>query len=129
MCLYKHCKHYTLVKGHKFACICHIHLIVSGTTRYVPLKISQYIGSPFLFTYNQTPQADQVILKRQCLWDHIQINWKDEKVQFKDKAMALREHLNVPLIDKIRLRYIISKEHQIMYMIRQGDTWYNLKQI
>ena len=129
MCLYKHCKHYTLVKGHKFACICHIHLIVSGTTRYVPLKIGQYIGSPFLFTYNQTPQTDQVILKRQCLWDHIHINWKDEKVQFKDKAMALREHLNVPLIDKIRLRYIISREHQIMYMIRQGDTWYNLKQI
>ena len=69
MCLYKHCKHYTLVKGHKFACICHIHLVVSGTTRYVPLKIGQYIGSPFLFTYNQAPQTDQVILKRQCLWD------------------------------------------------------------
>ena len=46
MYLYKHCKNYTLIKGHRFACICHIHLVISGTTRYVPIKIGQYIGSP-----------------------------------------------------------------------------------
>ena len=30
---------------------------------------------------------------------------------------------------KIRLRYIFARNHQIMYMIKQGDTWYNLKKI
>ena len=129
MCLYKHCKNYTLIKGHRFACICHIHLVISGTTRYVPIKIGQYIGSPFLFTYNQIPQANQVTLHKQCLWDNVHINWQNEQVRYKDKAVTLREHLNVPLIDKIRLRYIFAREHQIMYMIRQGDTWYNLKKI
>ena len=54
---------------------------------------------------------------------------RTEKINYKEKAMALRQHLNVPLIDKIRLRYLFSREHKIMYMVKQGDTWYNLKEM
>ena len=126
--MYKHCKDFTLIKGHRFASICHIHLVLSGTTRYVPLKIGQYIGSPFLFKYNHLPKSDQITLHKNCLWDNVHIRWGEEKVNYKDQVMSLRAHLNVPLIDKIRLRHIFSKEHQTMYMIKQGDTWYNLKQ-
>ena len=128
MYLYKHFKHFTLIKGHRFASICHIHLVLSGTTRYVPLKIGQHIGSPFLFKYNHLPQIDQIKLNRQCLWDNVHIRWGEEKVTYKDQTMSLRSHLNVPLIDKIRLRNIFSNNHKTMFMIKQGDTWYNLQQ-
>ena len=41
----------------------------------------------------------------------------------------LREYLNVPLKDKIRLRWILKKNYQVMYMVKQGDTWYNLTKL
>ena len=37
--LYQNCKHLTLVKGHRIASICHVHLVLGNATRYVPLKI------------------------------------------------------------------------------------------
>ena len=127
MYVYKYCRHFTLMKGHKFASICHIHLVFSSTTRYVPLKIGQFTGSPFLFKYNQIPLTDQIALQKQCLWDNVHIKWEEEKITYKKEVMSLREHLNVPLIDKVRLRYIMAKDYHVMYMIKQGDTWYNLK--
>ena len=47
--LYRQCKDMTQVKGHKFAGICKLYLIVGSSTRYVPLLIGQGVGSPFLF--------------------------------------------------------------------------------
>ena len=76
--LYQNCKHLTLVKGYKFASICHIHLILGNATRYVPFKIGQFVGSPFLFQYNSSPQVDQITLKKEVLWDHLHINWQDQ---------------------------------------------------
>ena len=55
--LYQNCKHLTLVKGHRFASICHVHLVIGNTTRYVPFKIGQFVGSPFLFEHNLNPQS------------------------------------------------------------------------
>ena len=63
--LYRSCKHFTLVKGHKFASICHIYTIIGNETRYVPIKIGQHVGSPYLFKFNT------VISKERLLWDHL----------------------------------------------------------
>ena len=54
--LYQNCKHLTLVKGHRFASICHLHLVLGNATRYVPLKIGQFVGSPFLFNTTEAPR-------------------------------------------------------------------------
>ena len=65
MYLYQNCKHLTLVKGHRFASICDVHLVLGNATRYVPLKIGQFVGSPFLFEYNRSPQVNQITLQKQ----------------------------------------------------------------
>ena len=58
--LYQNCKHLTLVKGHRFTSIYHVHLVIGHVTRYVPLKIGQFVGLPFLFEYNRNPQVNQL---------------------------------------------------------------------
>ena len=68
-------------------------------------------------------------LHKQCLWDTLHLQWKEERICYKEKNIPLREHLNVPLKDKYRLRRMFNKNHQIMYMIKQGDTWYNLTKL
>ena len=60
--VYRSCKHMSFLKGHKFASICHIHIIFYNNTRYVPLNIGHYIGSPFLFQYNELPLVENITL-------------------------------------------------------------------
>ena len=127
--VYRSCRHMSFLKGHKFASICHVHIIFCNNTRYVPLKIGHYIGSPFLFQYNELPLVENITLHKHCLWDIIHVEWDEERIHYKDRSIPLREHLNVPLKDKIKLRWILKKNYQIMYMVKQGDTWYNLTKL
>ena len=120
--VYRSCRHMSFLKGHKFASICHVHIIFCNNTRYVPLKIGHYIASPFLFQYNELPLVENITLHKHCLWD-------EERIHYKDRSILLREHLSVPLKDKIRLRWILKKNYQVMYMVKQGDTWYNLTKL
>ena len=127
--VYRSCRHMSFLKGHKFASICHVHIIFCNNTRYVPLKIGHYIGSPFLFQYNELPLVENITLHKHCLWDILHVEWDEERIHYKDRSIPLREHLNVPLKDKLRLRWILKKNYQIMYMVKQGDTWYNLTKL
>ena len=106
--LYQNCKHLTLVKGHRFASICHVHLVLGNATRYVPLKIGQFVGSPFLFEYNRSPQVNQITLQKQFLWDHMHMNWQCQEVKYKKNRIPLKETVTVPLKDKLRLRNIFD---------------------
>ena len=112
--VYRSCRHMTFLKGHKFASICHVHIIFCNNTRYVPLKIGHYIGSPFLFQYNELPLVENITLHKHCLWDILHVEWDEERIHYKDRSIPLREHLNVPLKDKVRLRWILKKNYQIM---------------
>ena len=124
--LYRQCKDMTLVKGHKFAGICKLYLIVGNSTRYVPLLIGQGVGSPFLFKFNQVIPLSKVSLEKQFLWDHVHLNWGEERIKHKNEEVPLRQHISVPLKEKIKLRQLLTPSTQLMYMVRQGDTWYNL---
>ena len=127
--LYQTCKNLTILKGHKFASVCHIHLIFCNDTRYIPIKIGQYIGSPFLFKYNLLPPQENITLSKQCLWDTLDIQWTHENITYKDKKIPMRGILSVPLKDKFRLGRMIRNPHRMMYMVKQGDTWYNLTHV
>ena len=127
--VYRSCRHMTFLKGHKFASICQVHIIFCNNTRYVPLKIGHYIGSPFLFQYNELPLVENITLHKHCLWDILHVEWDEERIHYKDRSIPLREHLSVPLKDKVRLRWILKKNYQVMYMVKQGDTWYNLTKL
>ena len=126
---YRTCKHLTLVKGHKFASICHIYIIVGNATRYVPIKIGQHVGSPFLFKHNGVIHRDRLSLQKQVLWDHLHLDWTEEEVVYKGKKIPLRQHVTITLADKIRMRNILTPDCCLMYMVKQGDTWYQLSKL
>ena len=45
----------------------------------------------------------------------------------KKNRIPLKETVTVPLKDKLRLRNIFDGDFHAMFMVKQGDTWYNLK--
>ena len=44
------------------------------------------------------------IYRKQCLWDVLHIEWEAERIYYKERAVPLREHLNVPLADKTQVK-------------------------
>ena len=70
---------------------------------------------------------NQITLHKQLVWDHLHLSWQDLKVTYKNKKVPLREHVTVQLKDKIRLRNIFDTPFHVMLMVKQGDTWYNMK--
>ena len=124
--LYRTCKHMTLMRGHKFASICELYVILSNTTRYVTLQIGKGVGSPFLFTYSHIIPKKKITLQKQILWDHVHLEWSNERIKYKDSPTPVREHVTIPLKDKIRIRNMFLSDFKVMYMAKQGDTWYNL---
>ena len=123
---YKSCKHLTLVRGYKFASICHLYIIVGNATRYVPVKIGQHVGSPYLFKYTELIPKERLSLQKQVIWDHLHLDWTDEEIKYKGKKIPLRQHVTISLSDKLRLRSILTPDCCLMYMVKQGDTWYQL---
>ena len=126
--LYKSCHHKTLTRGYKFASICELYVILCNSTRYVPLKIGKCVGSPFLFTYAHTIPKSKVQLQKQLLWDHVHLHWSNENIRYKDSPIPLKEHVTTKIGDKIRIRNMFLSDFKVMYMAKQGDTWYNLTQ-
>ena len=99
--LYRQCKDLTLVKGHKFAGICKLYLIVGSSTRYVPLLIAQGVGFPFLFKFNQTIPMSRVTLEKQLLWEHVHLDWGEEVIKHKQEVFPLKQHITVPIKEKL----------------------------
>ena len=127
--VYRSCKHFTLVKGHKFASICHIYIVIGNETRYVPIKIGQHVGSPFLFKYNTIICKERLSLQKQFLWDHLHLDWTEEEVVYKRQKIHLRQHVTIAFTDKFRLRSLLTPTCCLMYMVKQGDTWYQLTEL
>ena len=126
--LYKSCHQKTLTRGYKFASICELYVILCNSTRYVPLKIGKCVGSPFLFTYAHTIPKSKVQLQKQLIWDHVHLHWSNENIRYKDSPIPLKEHVTTKIGDKIRIRNMFLSDFKVMYMAKQGDTWYNLTQ-
>ena len=53
---------------------------------------------------------ENITLHKHCLWDILHVEWDEERIHYKDRSIPLREHLSVPLKDKIRLRWILKKK-------------------
>ena len=95
--LYRQCKDMALVKGHRFAGVCNLYLIIGTTTRYVPLLIGQSVGSPFLFKYNHTIPFLKIALEKQLLWDHVHLDWTEERIKHREETIPLKEaHHSIP---------------------------------
>ena len=84
------------------------------------------VGFPFLFQFSAIPSTDQIALQKECLWDHVHFNWGLNKVYYKNNQIPLRQHVTIPLSDKLKVRNISGGEHQVMFKVKQGETWYNM---
>ena len=88
--------------------------------------MAELCGNPNLFTCNKTLAIDKITMQKGCIWDHIHITWEEVIIRHAQSEIQVRQHMSVPLIDKIRMRKILTQSVDYTFMVQQGDTWMNV---
>ena len=68
-------------------------------------------------------EIDKVTLQKGYIWDILHIDWECVKLTHGGQDVFVREHVSVPLIDRIRMRRVFHQAEEFNIMVQQGDTW------
>ena len=124
--IYKHGRQLSLIYGHRFTNICKVYVLISNHTRYVKLKVAELCGNPNLFSCNKILEVDKITMQKGFIWDHIHIAWEEVTIRHAQSEIQVRQHMSVPLIDKVSMRRIFSHSVDYSFMVQQGNTWMNV---
>ena len=118
----------TFFKGFKYNNEVAIYVVIGDNSHFVPIKVKTVNGNAHLFNMSATITRNRLSLMRHSIWDILHINWDNVKIYKRDEEITLPKCIYIPLIDKIKIRYIMSQPEQMVYMmLKQGNTWNNLQ--
>ena len=108
---YLHFRKSRFYKGHRFSNAVKIIIFISDVQNYVPIKLCKAAGSIHLFKIIGTLKTENIKLKKNYLWDTLEINWKEVTV----------------MITKIKVRRLMNRNPLLFYlMLKEGITWFTL---
>ena len=72
---------------------------------------------------------DNVTLKKNWIWDVLEVNWNNVCITLNDKEVNLPVSLIIPLAHKIKTRQLFNKRNSlhVYVMLKQRKSWYNLE--
>ena len=115
--------------GQPFSNMVKIKLFLADTKSYVSLNLNQSARNTHLFKLIGELSSDNVILKKNWIWDVLEIRWVDTHIMLNSKEIHLPTTLLVPLIHKLKVRKLFGKRDlmHIYIMLKQTKSWYNLE--
>ena len=116
-----------IFKGHSFSNIVKIKLFVADSQSYIPLELNRIVGNVHLFKLTGIINLDKLILKKNWIWDVLEIDWTDTHITLNDKEINLPISLVILLTYKIRTRKLFNKRNSlhVYIMLTQRISWYN----
>ena len=114
-------------KGHLFSNNTKILLFISNTHSYIPIKLCRVAGSIHLFSIRERLNSDIVKLKKNWIWDVLEIDWSDISITLNDNEIDLPSSVIIPFKERYRARRLLRKHPLLFYvMLKQGKTWFSL---
>ena len=114
-------------KGCLFSNNTKILLFVSNAHSYVPIKLCRVAGSIHLFRIKGKLNSENVKLKKNWIWDILEIDWSDVSITLNDNEINLPRLLIIPFKEKYRARKLLRKHPLLFYiMLKQGNMWFSL---
>ena len=83
-------------------------LFISDAQYYVPVKLSRTAGSIHLFKITGKLTPEHVKLKRNILWDVIELDWKEVNMILNGSKINIPASVIRPLRDKFKIRWIVK---------------------
>ena len=114
-------------KGHLFSNNTKILLFISNTNSYIPIKLCRIAGSIHLFRIRGRLNTEHVKIKKNWIWDVLEIDWSDISITLNDNEIDLPRLVIIPFKERYRARKWLRKHLLLFYvMLKQGKTWFNL---
>ena len=80
MVIILHYRKTKLCKWHRFSNAVKIMLFISDIQNYIPIKLCKAAGSIHLFKIKGMLKAENIELKKNFIWDTLEIDWKEVTV-------------------------------------------------
>ena len=114
-------------KGCLFSNNTKILLFISNTLSYVPIKLCRVARSIHLFRIRGRLNPENVKLKKNWIWDVLEIDWSDVSIKLNDNEIDLPSSVIIPFKERYRARRLLRKHPLLFYiMLKQGKTWFSL---
>ena len=114
-------------KGCLFSNNTKILLFISNTHSYVPIKLYRVARSIHLFRIRGRLNPENVKLKKNWIWDILEIGWSDVSITLNDNEIDLPSLVIIPFKERYRARRLLRKHLLPFYvMLKQGKTSFSL---
>ena len=115
--------------GQPFSNLLKVKLFLADTKSYVSLNLSQLARNTHIFKLMGELSLHDVILKKNWLWDVLEIKWGNTHITLNNKEIHLPTTLLIPLVHKIKVRKLFNKINlmHVYIMLKQQKSWYNLE--
>ena len=115
--------------GQPFSKMVKVKLFLAAKKSYVSLSLNQSARNMHLFKLMGELSPNNVILKKNWIWDVLEVKWGNIHITLNDKEIHLPTTLLVPLIHTIKVRKLFNKIKlmHIYIMLKQRKSWYNLE--
>ena len=87
-----------------------IKLFLVDTKSYVLLDLNELARITHLFKLTGELSLDNVILKKNWIWDVLEIRWDDIHIILNDKEVHLPTMLIIPFMHKLKVRKLFGKK-------------------
>ena len=70
---------------------------------------------------------DNIMLRKNWIWDILEIRWDEIHLILNDKEIQLPTMLVIPLIHKLKVRKLFGKREllHVYILLKQRKSWYN----
>ena len=114
-------------KGCLFSNNTKILLFISNTHSYIPIKLCRVARSIHLFRIRGRLNPENVKLKKNWIWDVLEIDWSNVSITLNDNEIDLPSSVIIPFKERYRARRLLRKHPLLFYvMLKQGKTWFSL---
>ena len=119
--LTKNLRKSSFFKGCLFSNNTKILLSVSNTHSYVPIKLCRVAGSIPLFRIRGRLNPESVKLKKNWIWDVLEIDWSNVSITLNDNKIYLPSSVIIPFKERYRARRLLRKHPLLFYvMLKHG---------
>ena len=113
-------------KGCFFSNNTKILLFISNTHSYVLIKLCRVAKIIHLFRIRGRLNPKNVKLKKNWIWDVLEIDWSNTSITLNDNEIDLPSLVIIPFKERYRARRLLRKDPLLFYvMLKQGKTWFS----
>ena len=120
-----------MFKGRLFSNTIKIKLFVADNQCYIPLHLNKLAGSVHLLKLHGILTKENLVLKKNWIWEVLQIDWTDMYVLQDHKEINLLVTVVIPIYYKFKITQLLRNSRRdplhLYILLKQRKSWFNLE--